>query len=86
MKELIWSREKDELLKNTRGVSFENLVNARLIGIEKHHTRHHQWLMLFEFRNYVWVVPYVESKEHYFLKTAFPSRKHTQKYLKRSIG
>ena len=82
MKEFIWSEEKNERLQKTRGVSFEQLAGSRFIGIEEHHTRPHQRLMLFEFRDYVWVVPYVESGEHYFLKTAFPSRKHTKKYLK----
>jgi len=82
VKELTWSREKNERLKKERGISFEQLVDSRFIGIEKHRTKENQRLMLFEFRNYAWVVPYVESEGRYFLKTAFPSRKHTKKYLK----
>lgn len=81
MKELRWSLEKNEVLKKSRDISFEQLVDARFMGIEKHPSREHQQLMLFEFRNYIWVVPYVERENYYFLKTAFPSRRHTKKYL-----
>ena len=83
MKEFIWSEEKNNQLLKERGVSFERLISARFVGIEDHRTRPHQELLLFEWRNYIWVVPYVEGETHYFLKTAFPSRKHTKKYLKR---
>lgn len=36
--------------------------------------------MLFEYRGYVWVVPYVETGGELFLKTLFPSRKYTKLY------
>jgi len=38
-------------------------------------------MMLFEFEGYVWLVPYVDEGSYYFLKTAFPNRKFTKKYL-----
>ena len=57
MKEFIWSDDKNEKLKKERGVSFEQLVDSRFIGIEGHRVRPHQCLMLFEFRDYVWVIP-----------------------------
>ena len=82
MKELCWDPEKSEWLKRERGVSFDQLVDARFITTEQSRAKPHQQLMIFEFRRYAWVVPYVEGKEYYFLKTAFPSRKHTKKYLK----
>ena len=82
MKELRWSLEKNEQLIKERGVSFEQLVDGRFIGIEKHASKSHQRLMVFEFRRYAWVIPYVENENAYFLKTAFPSRKHTKRYLK----
>ncbi len=78
----LWSYDKNEWLKKERGVSFEELLASRFIRIERHARKLNQRLMLFEFQKYVWVVPYVEDKEHYFLKTAFPSRKHTKEYLK----
>ena len=82
MKELRWSQEKSALLKKERGVSFDELVSGRFLGIERNPSREHQRIMLFEVRGYVWVAPYVESEGYYFLKTAFPSRKHTKIYFK----
>jgi hypothetical protein len=82
MKELRWSEEKNEKLKNERGVSFDHIVAGRFLGIEKNLSRDDQWLMVFEVDAYAWVVPYVDGGDHYFLKTAFPSRKHTKIYLK----
>ncbi|MBF0493995.1 MAG: toxin [Candidatus Omnitrophica bacterium] len=81
MKKVLWNGEKNLELKRTRGVLFEELLNSRFLGIEVHPKRTNQKLMLFELDNYIWVVPYVEDECHYFLKTAFPSRKHTAKYL-----
>ena len=80
MKEICWSQAKNAFLARTRDVTFEQLLNSRFIGIEQHRIKTHQRLMLFEFEKRVWVVPYVEDKDHYFLKTAFPSRKLTKKY------
>lgn len=31
--------------------------------------------------NYVYLVPFIEDQQKYFLKTIFPSRKATKKYL-----
>ncbi len=83
MNKFYWSPEKNELLKKVRKVTFDDLVDARLIGMENHPKLAHQKLMLVEYRKQVWVIPYVEGKDYYFLKTAFPSRKHTKKYLGR---
>ncbi|MBP9854201.1 MAG: toxin [Candidatus Omnitrophica bacterium] len=81
MKELRWDPKKNIELKKTRNITFEQLINSRFIGIEDHIKKTHQKLMLFDFNKYVWVVPYVNEKDFFFLKTAFPSRKHTKKYL-----
>ena len=34
--------------------------------------------MLFEYKGYAWVVPFVEEDDYYFMKTLFPSRKFTK--------
>ena len=83
MKKIEWSLLKSERLKETRGVSFEEIINAKLIGIRKHPSRKSQKIMLFEHKGYVWVVPYVVEKNHIFLKTLFPSRRYTKEYRKR---
>jgi hypothetical protein len=81
MKEIKWSLLKSECLKKTRGVSFEEILTSKLISVKKHASRKEQKIMLFSYKKYVWVVPFVEDKEHIFLKTLFSSRKYTKLYL-----
>lgn len=81
-KEYRWNAEKNEWLKKARGVSFEEVINGEFIRFERHSSKLHQRLMLFEFRNYVWVIPFINNKDHYFIKTAYPCRKYTQLYLR----
>jgi hypothetical protein len=78
MKEIRWNLLKNESLKKTRGVSFDDLVNSKLIKILKNPNRDNQQIMLFEFKEYIWVVPFIEEDTYYFLKTLFPSRKYTK--------
>lgn len=78
MKDIKWNALKNERLKKTRGVSFDDLLNSRLIGVFNHPVRENQKLMLFEYKSYVWVVPFIDETDYYFLKTLFPSRKYTK--------
>ena len=41
-----------------------------------------QGTLVVELDGYVQLVPFVEEKEHFFLKTVIPSRKATRDYLK----
>jgi hypothetical protein len=84
MKEMRWDHLKSERLKRTRGVSFEEILNAELIAVKHHPKREHQNIMLFKYKGYIWIVPYVEEKEYIFLKTLYPSRKYTKAYKKES--
>lgn len=63
-------------------MSFEELICSDLIAVKKHPQKRNQSIMLFEYKEYIWVVPYVESEKEIFLKTLFPSRKYTQLYKK----
>ena len=78
MKDIKWDLSKSEKLKVERGVSFEEIMQSKLIGALEHPKRHHQKIMLFEHKNYIWVVPYVERGNEIFLKTLFASRKYTK--------
>ncbi len=78
MKEIRWNELKSERLKQTRGVSFEEIVSSKFIGIKDHHAHAHQKIMLFEYKGYIWLVPFVETEESIFLKTLYPSRKYTK--------
>jgi len=41
-----------------------------------------QRMFVVDIENYAYLVPYVEKEDEIFLKTIFPSRKATMKYLK----
>ena len=83
-----WNKEKNELLKDERGVSFEEVIEAiiegRVLGKEGHSNKKkypNQKIYILEIREYAYLVPYVENEEKIFLKTIIPSRKATKKYL-----
>ena len=73
-----WDIGKSERLKRERGVSFEEIIHAELIGVLKHSKRANQNILLFRYKCYIWVVPYVSCNGEIFLKTLFPSRKYTR--------
>ena len=66
-----------------RGVSFEQAQGERdgLLDVLEHpNSRYpHQKQFIILLHDYVYVVPYVDT---YFLKTIYPSRKLTKKYLR----
>ncbi|MEA1911512.1 MAG: DUF4258 domain-containing protein [Spirochaetota bacterium] len=84
MKYLNWSSEKNEILKHERGISFEEIAflieSGQIIGIEENPGRSNQKMYVLEIENYAIIVPYVETDDEIFLKTAFPSRKYTKLY------
>lgn len=89
MKAFAWDEAKNELLKRERSVSFEEAVyhinNGDLLAKLDHPNRAkypHQQVFILEIDGYVHMVPFVEDKERYFLKTIIPSRKLTRDYLK----
>jgi uncharacterized DUF497 family protein len=88
MKEIRYSKEKDLLLKKERNVSFQDIKKAfdenRIVAIVKnpHNTRYrNQKMFLVTIDNYIYVVPFVEDADHLFLKTIYPSKKYTKRYL-----
>lgn len=82
VRELRWNLAKSKKLKKERGASFEEIIQAKLIGVKKHPHRTHQNILLFEYKSYIWVVPYVAKGKAVFLKTLFPSRKYTKMWKK----
>lgn len=74
-----------------RGISFEEIVLAievdGLLGELRHPNTGkypNQSVLVVAFDAYVYLVPYVEEQDYYFLKTVIPSRKATRDYLLRS--
>ena len=80
--ELRWNPLKSERLKKTRGVSFDEIIKGRLIDITSHPVRKHQRILVYEWRGYLWAVPYVKEGDVVFLKTIYPSRKLMKTYKK----
>ena len=87
-REIRWSAEKDLLLRSdpTRGgiglvecaVAIEE---GRILDDLPHPVRAGQRILVLEIDDYAYVVPYVTEGDTIFLKTMFPSRKHTAHYL-----
>ena len=86
MPEFRWNDLKNARLKRTRGVSFEEIIQARLIDVKEHPARPGQRIMLFEHKEYVWAVPCVQHGNEVFLKTLYPSRKHTKMYRRGTMA
>ncbi len=89
MKAFRWNVDKNAELLAERGVSFEQVVVAiedgGLLDVLAHpNTRKYpnQRLLVVTWDDYVYLVPYVEEDDYYFLKTVIPSRKATREYLK----
>ena len=89
MKTFTWDEDKNELLKRKRGVSFEEVVfhinNGDLLARLDHPNRakySHQQIFVVLIGDYVYMVPFVEDEEKYFLKTIIPSRKLAKEYLR----
>jgi len=81
---LNWSNEKNELLKAERGISFEEIAllieSDHIIAIEENPGHPNQRIYILEIENYAYIVPFAESQNEIFLKTAFPSRKYTKRF------
>ena len=90
MKPFRWNHDKNEALKVDREISFEVIALAieadGLLDELRPNTGKYpnQSVLVVAFDGYVYLVPYVEELDHYFLKTVIPSRKATRDYLLRS--
>ena len=87
----LWEEGKNNLLKQHRQISFEQNVlsieNKQIVDIIEHPNKEKykgQIFILVERNNYVYVVPasISDSGEECHLKTIYPSRKYTNKFLR----
>ena len=86
-----FSEEKNQLLKATRGVGFDEVIlhlsSGGLLADKEHisQKRTHQRIYVIKIEKYVYVVPYVVNTQsnEIFLKTIYPSRKFTKQYFKK---
>jgi uncharacterized DUF497 family protein len=88
MKPISWNPEKNVLLKDERGVSFEEVVFHIMAGdildtLDHPNQERYpgQQIHVIAIEEYVYLVPFLETDEEVFLKTIIPSRKATKSYL-----
>ena len=82
-----WSSEKNEWLKQHRGVCFEQVVlffeGEDVVDILEHPNQESypgQKIAVVLIDDYAYLVPFIQDGETIFLKTIIPSRKATTKY------
>ena len=88
MKTISWSPEKNKLLQEERGLSFEDVVlhisNGDILDTFEHPNQERypgQQIHVIDIEGYAYLVPFLESEDEVFLKTIIPSRKATKAYL-----
>ena len=88
-KTINFSREKNDILKIERDISFEDIIlaieNGYLLDDIEHPNREkypnqYVFVVFCQKKDYLYLVPYVENESEIFLKTIFPSRKMKKKY------
>ncbi len=84
-----WDNDKNELLKQSGGVCFEQVVLLMEKGEVLDNLEHPnqekypgQKIAIVMIEAYAYIVPYVESNDEIFFKTIIPSRKATNKYVR----
>jgi len=86
-----WNEDKNQLLVEQRGISFERVISAiergGLVDVLEHPNQERyggQMIYVVDIEQYIYLVPYVmRSDGSRFLKTIIPSRKATRDYRKR---
>jgi uncharacterized DUF497 family protein len=88
-----WSSEKNQLLIEERGISFERVVAAieqgQVIDVVDHPNQQKypgQSIYFVDIDQYIYLIPFVIGADgDRFLKTIIPSRKATRDYLKGGV-
>ncbi len=83
-----WNDDKNEWLRQERGLLFEDVVfhlsRGGLLDTLEHPNQSRypgQRIFIVNMEGYAYLVPFVEDNEVIFLKTIIPSRKMTKQYL-----
>jgi uncharacterized DUF497 family protein len=86
-----WNAQKNQLLVEERGISFERIVFEISMGNELDVVMHPnqnkypgQMISVVQVDDYVYLVPFVETESEIFLKTIIPSRKATRQHRNKS--
>jgi hypothetical protein len=89
MKLIVWNHQKNDWLKTHRGVGFEQVLllieEGRILDIIEHKNKAkypNQKILIVGIAGYAYCVPFVETEKEIFLKTIYPDRRSTRRYLK----
>jgi uncharacterized DUF497 family protein len=86
--EIIWSEEKNAILKSERGLTFEDVVaaieNGRVLAdvSDPAPSRNHQRILVVDIGGYACGVPYVNQDGVMFLKTIYRDRKLHRAFMR----
>ena len=85
MKYFDWDEAKNQGLIINRDVTFTDVVECiiaqKVIAIEDNHPPYaHQKILVIEFDDYLYEVPFVEDDTKIFFKTVYSSRRAMRKY------
>ncbi len=89
MSEFVFDPEKNRKLIKERNISFEEIIclisENKIVDVIAHYNQQKygkQKIYLIDVEDYLYLVPFEESEDKIYLKTIFPSRKHTKLYRK----
>ncbi|MDP3301746.1 MAG: toxin [Sulfuricurvum sp.] len=84
---ITYGKEKNDLLKQNRGIGFEEIISAmdsgKVLDVYDHPDQANypeQKIYVVEALGYVYLVPFIRNDEGIFLKTIIPSRKAKKMY------
>jgi len=84
---ITYGKEKNELLKQSRGIGFEEIIAAidagKVLDVYDHPDQVNysgQKIYVVEALEYVYLIPFIRNEEGIFLKTIIPSRKAKKIY------
>jgi uncharacterized DUF497 family protein len=89
----VWDEDKNKVLKQQRNISFEQIIlsieNKQIVDVIEHPNKEKykgQIYIMVNYDEYIYVVPAAisNSGEKCHLKTIYPSRKYTKKYIRSS--
>jgi len=89
-REFYFATEKNALLKDERGVNFDDAIycieNGHILDVIENEIKgyEHQSVYIIELNGYAYMVPFVRNEEGVFFKTMYASRKMTKRYLGRN--
>ena len=86
----IWDKEKNELLKKTRNISFEEISELLknkdyIVDVVPNPKHEGEWVAILKVpgRYNLYIIPFLNLRNgDILLNTIFPSRKHTKDYKK----